>query len=134
MNSEKDFILELQHALPNNIIISQEFDYIVITGPNHQNGNYKYSIKTLKNPIWNKIKCKQIVLRNFFINKTDVSIGGDIFCALFMAEKYGYECIKDCILILPTHISNKYIYDGQAIYLLNNPKYKKILESVKHML
>lgn len=57
-------------------------------------------IESLISPLWHDISSStKIKLRNFMIDRYDTEEWGSMYCAKWMKEKYGYDCIRECNVV-----------------------------------
>ena len=93
----------------------QENDTIVIEGEINEKGRESFFIEILRSPLWNEIDSStKIILRNFMIEKTDTKEWGSVYCAKWMKDKYGLECISECTVVSckTYNDSSFFCYDG----------------------
>jgi len=84
----------------NRISVNPENDTIVIRGSNERNGDLSYFIEILRSPIWNTVEAgAKIKLVDFMIDIDDNKMWGSMYCARWMKEKFGDDCIKDCFTV-----------------------------------
>ena len=98
--------------------IYQENDAIVIEGETNEKGKQSFFIEILKSPTWNEIDgSTKIILRNFMIEKTDTKEWGSVYCAKWMKDKYGIECIRGCSVVVYKIYgdSSFFCYDGTTV-------------------
>ena len=106
-----------------NISMYKEMNTIVIEVLTDRGGYFADCfIEVLLSPIWLDIDSKEkIKLRSFMIERDDLSLMGSMECAKFMMDKFGYDCIKQCSVVIKRTICKEnddsvqsFCFDGMA--------------------